>query len=212
MVRAKQEVAGAGDVSSVLPVLVHGDAAFAGQGVVGETLNMSQLPGYRTGGTVHIIINNQLGFTTSPTHGRSSTYATDAAKTVEAPIFHVNGDDPEAVVRVAQLAFDYRQAFHKDVVIDLICYRRHGHSEVDDPSITQPAMYDRIDARPSVRRLYAGALVRRGDITEQQVEGALRDYRERLERAFVETQAASASDSPGLLAVVGDGADGVPPK
>ncbi|MGW2553835.1 multifunctional oxoglutarate decarboxylase/oxoglutarate dehydrogenase thiamine pyrophosphate-binding subunit/dihydrolipoyllysine-residue succinyltransferase subunit [Streptomyces sp. NPDC001635] len=211
VVRAKQEVGGAGDVSSVLPVLVHGDAAFAGQGVVGETLNMSQLPGYRTGGTVHIIINNQLGFTTSPTHGRSSTYATDAAKTVEAPIFHVNGDDPEAVVRVAQLAFDYRQAFHKDVVIDLICYRRHGHSEVDDPSITQPAMYDRIDARPSVRRLYAGALVRRGDITEQQVEGALRDYRERLERAFVETQAASASDSPGLLAVVGDGADGVPP-
>ncbi|MER8161572.1 multifunctional oxoglutarate decarboxylase/oxoglutarate dehydrogenase thiamine pyrophosphate-binding subunit/dihydrolipoyllysine-residue succinyltransferase subunit [Streptomyces sp. NPDC094472] len=192
VVRAKQEVtAGGSDTFPALPIVVHGDAAFAGQGVVGETLNMSQLPGYRTGGTVHIVINNQLGFTTSPGHGRTSGYATDAARTVEAPIFHVNGDDPEAVVRIARLAFDYRQAFHKDVVIDLICYRRHGHSEVDDPSITQPAMYDRIVDKPSVRKLYAEALVRRGDISERQVEGALRDYRERLERAFVETQALS---------------------
>ncbi|MBI0313307.1 MULTISPECIES: multifunctional oxoglutarate decarboxylase/oxoglutarate dehydrogenase thiamine pyrophosphate-binding subunit/dihydrolipoyllysine-residue succinyltransferase subunit [Streptomyces violaceusniger group] len=190
VVRAKQEVAA--DGADVLPIVIHGDAAFAGQGVVGETLNMSQLPGYRTGGTVHIVINNQLGFTTSPAYGRTSGYATDAARSIEAPVFHVNGDDPEAVVRVARLAFDYRQAFHKDVVIDLICYRRHGHSEVDDPSITQPAMYDRIVARPSVRKLYAEALIRRGDISERQVEGALRDYRERLERAFVETQALSA--------------------
>ncbi|MFS4091680.1 multifunctional oxoglutarate decarboxylase/oxoglutarate dehydrogenase thiamine pyrophosphate-binding subunit/dihydrolipoyllysine-residue succinyltransferase subunit [Streptomyces sp. AF1A] len=194
VVRARQEMAAdGGDAFPVLPVVVHGDAAFAGQGVVGETLNMSQLPGYRTGGTVHIVVNNQLGFTTSPAQGRSSTYATDVARTVEAPIFHVNGDDPEAVARVAQWAFDYRQAFHKDVVVDLICYRRHGHSEVDDPSITQPAMYDRIDARPSVRKLYAEALIRRGDIGEQQAEGALRDYRERLEHAFAETHAPQAS-------------------
>ncbi|WP_370656864.1 multifunctional oxoglutarate decarboxylase/oxoglutarate dehydrogenase thiamine pyrophosphate-binding subunit/dihydrolipoyllysine-residue succinyltransferase subunit [Streptomyces sp. NBS 14/10] len=195
VVRAKQEVAAdGGDTFPVLPVVVHGDAAFAGQGVVGETLNMSQLPGYHTGGTVHIVINNQLGFTTAPAHGRTSTYATDVARIIEAPIFHVNGDDPEAAVRVARFAFDYRQAFHKDVVIDLICYRRHGHSEVDDPSITQPAMYDRIDARPSVRKQYAEALVRRGDIGERQVEGALRDYRERLERAFAETQALPVPD------------------
>lgn len=161
-----------------------------------ETLNMSQLPGYRTGGTVHIVINNQVGFTTSPANGRSSTYATDVARSVEAPIFHVNGDDPEAVVRVARLAFDYRQTFHKDVVVDLICYRRHGHSEVDDPSITQPAMYDRIDVRASVRKLYAEALVRRGDIGERQVEGALRDYQGHLERAFTETRALSVPLSP----------------
>lgn len=163
MVRAKQDgAADGGEAFPVLPIAVHGDAAFAGQGVVFETLNMSQLPGYRTGGTVHIVINNQLGFTTLPANGRSSAYATDVARTVQAPIFHVNADDPEAVVRVARLAFDYRQAFHKDVVVDLICYRRHGHSEVDDPSITQPAMYDRIDARASVRGLYAEALLRRG--------------------------------------------------
>ncbi|RLV82081.1 multifunctional oxoglutarate decarboxylase/oxoglutarate dehydrogenase thiamine pyrophosphate-binding subunit/dihydrolipoyllysine-residue succinyltransferase subunit [Streptomyces rapamycinicus] len=208
VVRAKQEMAADGAATfPVLPIVVHGDAAFAGQGVVGETLNMSQLPGYRTGGTVHIVINNQLGFTTSPAYGRTSGYATDAARTIEAPIFHVNGDDPEAVVRIARLAFDYRQAFHKDVVIDLICYRRHGHSEVDDPSITQPAMYDRIVARPSVRKLYAEALIRRGDISERQVEGALRDYRERLEHAFVETQALSAPGRSPARAVPGDTED-----
>ncbi|WP_456302841.1 multifunctional oxoglutarate decarboxylase/oxoglutarate dehydrogenase thiamine pyrophosphate-binding subunit/dihydrolipoyllysine-residue succinyltransferase subunit [Streptomyces mirabilis] len=197
VVRAKQDRAtDGGEAFPVLPIAVHGDAAFAGQGVVFETLNMSQLPGYRTGGTVHIVINNQLGFTTSPANGRSSAYATDVARTVQAPIFHVNADDPEAVVRVARLAFDYRQAFHKDVVVDLICYRRHGHSEVDDPSITQPAMYDRIDARASVRKLYAEALVRRGDITERQVEGALRDYQGHLERAFTQTRARPMPPSP----------------
>ncbi|WP_406296269.1 multifunctional oxoglutarate decarboxylase/oxoglutarate dehydrogenase thiamine pyrophosphate-binding subunit/dihydrolipoyllysine-residue succinyltransferase subunit [Streptomyces sp. NBC_00624] len=197
VVRAKQESAAeGGEAFPVLPIVVHGDAAFAGQGVVSETLNMSQLPGYRTGGTVHIVINNQVGFTTSPASGRSSTYATDVARSVEAPIFHVNGDDPEAVVRVARLAFDYRRTFHKDVVVDLICYRRHGHSEVDDPSITQPAMYDRIDVRASVRKLYAEALVRRGDIGERQVEGALRDYQGHLERAFVETRAPAVPHSP----------------
>ncbi|MGW3915885.1 multifunctional oxoglutarate decarboxylase/oxoglutarate dehydrogenase thiamine pyrophosphate-binding subunit/dihydrolipoyllysine-residue succinyltransferase subunit [Streptomyces sp. NPDC005070] len=194
VVRARQDmVADPGRPFPVLPVVVHGDAAFAGQGVVAETLNMSQLPGYRTGGTVHVVVNNQVGFTTLPTSGRSSTYATDVARTVEAPIFHVNGDDPEAVARIARLAFDYRQAFHKDVVIDLVCYRRHGHSEVDDPSVTQPMMYDRIDAKKSVRTLYADALVRRGDMGERQVEGARRDYQDHLERAFAETRALPGS-------------------
>ncbi|MER7936343.1 MULTISPECIES: multifunctional oxoglutarate decarboxylase/oxoglutarate dehydrogenase thiamine pyrophosphate-binding subunit/dihydrolipoyllysine-residue succinyltransferase subunit [unclassified Streptomyces] len=197
VVRARQEAVPGGDgVFAVLPVAVHGDAAFAGQGVVGETLNMSQVAGYHTGGTVHVVINNQLGFTTTPAHGRSSAYATDVARAVEAPVLHVNGDDPEAVVRAARLAFDYRQEFRKDVVVDLICYRRHGHSEVDDPSITQPEMYDRIDARPSVRTLYADALVRRGDIGARQAEDALRDYRERLERAFAETRPSPVPGRP----------------
>ncbi|MEU6341733.1 multifunctional oxoglutarate decarboxylase/oxoglutarate dehydrogenase thiamine pyrophosphate-binding subunit/dihydrolipoyllysine-residue succinyltransferase subunit [Streptomyces sp. NPDC046977] len=201
VVRARQELAAhAGEGLSVLPVVVHGDAAFAGQGVVSETLNMSQLPGYRTGGTVHVVINNQVGFTTSPAGGRSGTYATDVARSVEAPVLHVNGDDPEAVVRVARLAFDYRRTFHKDVVVDLVCYRRNGHSEVDDPSITLPGMYDRIDARPSVRRLYAEALLRRGDVGERQVEGALGDYRARLEQAFTETHAAAPPAGPTAVA------------
>ncbi|MQY33784.1 Multifunctional 2-oxoglutarate metabolism enzyme [Streptomyces sp. RB17] len=189
VVRAKQDLAAdRGEPRAVLPVLVHGDAAFAGQGVVAETLNMSQLAGYRTDGTVHVVVNNQVGFTTLPANGRSSTYATDVARMVEAPIFHVNGDDPEAVDRVARLAFDYRRTFHKDVVVDLVCYRRHGHSEVDDPSITQPLMYERIAAKASVRTQYAEALVHRGDIDERQVAGARRNYRDHLERAFAETR------------------------
>ncbi|OIJ63863.1 hypothetical protein WN71_031110 [Streptomyces mangrovisoli] len=190
VVRAKQDLsAGAAGAFPVLPVVVHGDAAFAGQGVVAETLNMSQLPGYRTGGTVHVVVDNQVGFTTLPVGGRSSTYATDVARAVGAPVFHVNGDDPEAVDRVARLAFDYRETFHRDVVVDLVCYRRHGHSEVDDPSVTQPLMYDRIDARASVRSLYADALMRRGELEEEQVEAARRGHRDHLERAFAETRA-----------------------
>nr|WSX74931.1 multifunctional oxoglutarate decarboxylase/oxoglutarate dehydrogenase thiamine pyrophosphate-binding subunit/dihydrolipoyllysine-residue succinyltransferase subunit [Streptomyces sp. NBC_00899] len=192
--RGRQELAGGGREFPVLPVVVHGDAAFAGQGVVAETLNMSQLPGYRTGGTVHVVVNNQLGFTTAPAGGRSSTYATAVARTVEAPIFHVNGDDPEAVARAATWALDYREAFHKDVVVDLVCYRRHGHSEVDDPSITQPALYDRIAERPSVRTLYAQALLGAGEIDEQEALLARQRYREQLERAFADTAGAS---SPG---------------
>ena len=181
----------------VLPILVHGDAAFAGQGVVAETLNLSNITGYRVGGTIHVIINNQLGFTTSPTEARSSEYSTDVAKMVQAPIFHVNGDDPEAVVRVARLAFAYRQAFHKDVVVDMVCYRRHGHNEGDDPSYTQPLMYKRIDARRSVRKLYTEALVRRGDISFEEAEAALDDFQSRLQIALDETR---SHDAPPPLA------------
>jgi 2-oxoglutarate dehydrogenase E1 component len=172
----------------VLPILIHGDAAFAGQGVVAETLNLSQIKGYRVGGTIHLIINNQLGFTTPPEAARSSEYATDVAKMVQAPIFHVNGDDPEACVRVARLAFAYRRAFHKDVVIDMLCYRRHGHNEADDPSYTQPIMYKRIDARRSVRKLYTEALVKRGDISLEEAEAALEDFHLRLQAALDATR------------------------
>jgi 2-oxoglutarate dehydrogenase E1 component len=164
-----------------MSVLVHGDAAFAGQGVVAETLNLSGLSGYRTGGTVHLVINNQLGFTTAPASARTSVYPTDVAKMVQSPIFHVNGDDPEACVRAARLAFSFRQTFHKDVVIDLVCYRKHGHNEGDDPSYTQPLMYQRIDAKRSVRKLYTETLVRRGDITLEEAESALDDFNAKLQ-------------------------------
>ncbi|GAA2175258.1 multifunctional oxoglutarate decarboxylase/oxoglutarate dehydrogenase thiamine pyrophosphate-binding subunit/dihydrolipoyllysine-residue succinyltransferase subunit [Arthrobacter parietis] len=196
IVRAKQDRLDQGDTFPVLPILVHGDAAFAGQGVVAETLNLSQLRGYRTGGTIHIIVNNQVGFTTSPTASRSSVYSTDVAKMVQAPIFHVNGDDPEAVVRVAQLAYQFRQRFNKDVVIDMVCYRRRGHNEGDDPSMTQPMMYNLIEAKRSVRKLYTEALIGRGDISQEEAEQALRDYQERLERVFAETHAAQTSPIP----------------
>ena len=189
IVRAKQDRKPIGTFSW-LPVLVHGDAAFAGQGVVVETLQMSQLRGYRTGGTIHVVVNNQVGFTTTPHDARSSVYATDVAKTIQAPIFHVNGDDPEAVVRVAELAFEYREAFNRDVVIDLVCYRRRGHNEGDDPSMTQPLMTNLIEAKRSVRRLYTEALVGRGDISEEEYEQAKRDFQNRLEIAFAETHAA----------------------
>ena len=189
VVRAKQDVLDIGDPGfTVLPVLVHGDAAFAGQGVVAETLELSQLRGYRTGGTVHIVVNNQVGFTTDPRSSRSSVYATDVARTIQAPIFHVNGDDPEAVVRVGRLAFAYRETFAKDVVIDMVCYRRRGHNEADNPSFTQPLMYDLIDAKRSTRKLYTESLIGRGDITLDEAEHILRDYQQELERAFTETR------------------------
>jgi len=184
----------------VLSLLIHGDAAFAGQGVVAETLNLSALSGYRTGGTVHVVINNQLGFTTAPLAARSSFYPTDVAKMVQAPIFHVNGDDPEATVRAARLAFRFRQQFHKDVVIDLVCYRRHGHNEGDDPSYTQPLMYQRIQARRSVRKLYTETLVRRGDITLADAEAALDDFNGRLQAVLDEVRTA-APEPPTTLPV-----------
>src|SRR5690606_8071071 len=159
-----------------LPVLLHGDAAFAGQGVVAETLQQSLLRGYRTGGTIHVVINNQVGFTAAPESARASFYATDVAKTVQAPNLHLNGDDPEACLRVARLAWLYRQTFNADVVIDMICYRRHGHNEGDDPSFTQPQMYETIDKHRSVRKLYTERLVRRGDISIEQAEEYLADF------------------------------------
>jgi 2-oxoglutarate decarboxylase len=190
--RAKQDLLNRGADYPVLPLLVHGDAAFAGQGVVAETLNLSQLRGYRTGGTIHVVVNNQVGFTTSPAASRSSLYCTDVARMVQAPIFHVNGDDPEACIRVAQLAFEYRQAFNKDVVIDLVCYRRRGHNEGDDPSYTQPLMYDLIENKRSVRKLYTEALIGRGDITVEEAEQALKDYQQQLERVFAEVKEADS--------------------
>ncbi|MDP4887461.1 MAG: multifunctional oxoglutarate decarboxylase/oxoglutarate dehydrogenase thiamine pyrophosphate-binding subunit/dihydrolipoyllysine-residue succinyltransferase subunit [Candidatus Nanopelagicales bacterium] len=192
VVRAKQDQLPRDRSFDILPMLLHGDAAFAGQGVVVETLHLSQLQGYRTGGTVHIVVNNQVGFTTSPKYSRSSVYATDAARMIQSPVFHVNGDDPEAVTRVAQLAFAFRQAFHKDVVIDMVCYRRRGHNEADDPSLTQPMMYNLIDAKRSVRKNYTEALIGRGDITVEEAEEALRHFQEQLEGVFQQTRAAAA--------------------
>ncbi|MDQ4103634.1 MAG: multifunctional oxoglutarate decarboxylase/oxoglutarate dehydrogenase thiamine pyrophosphate-binding subunit/dihydrolipoyllysine-residue succinyltransferase subunit [Actinomycetota bacterium] len=187
--RAKQDLLDKGPAGfTVLPVALHGDAAFAGQGVVAETLNLSQLRGYRTGGTVHVIVNNQVGFTTAPQYARSSEFSTDVAKTIGAPVFHVNGDDPESCVWVAKLAVDYRQAFQKDVVIDMICYRRRGHNEGDDPSMTQPKMYDIIDSKRSVRKSYTEALIGRGDISVEEAERALKDYAQQLEHVFNEVR------------------------
>jgi multifunctional 2-oxoglutarate metabolism enzyme len=205
MARAKQDTLGgeqgsgqhfeqgSGTPFPVLPILLHGDAAFAGQGVVAETLNLSGLAGYRTGGTIHVVINNQLGFTTAPEAARTSVYPTDVAKMVQAPIFHVNGDDPEACARAARLAFGFRQAFHKDVVIDMVCYRRHGHNEGDDPSYTQPLMYALIEAKRSVRKLYTESLVRRGDLTLEEAEQALDSFSARLQAALDETRAEAES-------------------
>jgi 2-oxoglutarate decarboxylase len=188
IVRAKQDQLDRGTDYPVLPFLIHGDAAFAGQGVVAETLNLSQLRGYRTGGTVHLVINNQVGFTTNPDEARSSVYPTDVAKMVQAPIFHVNGDDPEACLRVACLAFAFRQKFHKDVVIDMVCYRRMGHNEGDDPRLTQPKMYERIDNRRTVRKLYTETLIKRGDISLEEAEKAMEDFSNRLSLALEETR------------------------
>jgi 2-oxoglutarate dehydrogenase E1 component len=216
---------------TVLPLLVHGDAAFAGQGVVAETLNLSQLRGYRTGGTVHVIINNQVGFTTAPEYSRSSLYSTDVARMIQAPIFHVNGDDPEAVVRVARLAFEYRRDFNKDVVVDLVCYRRRGHNEGDDPSMTNPKMYQIIDGKRPVRKIYTEELIGRGDITLEQAEESLRDYQTQLEQVFKATRDAATtapavparrrvaepdpvidtSVDAGVLKVIGDAHTSLPP-
>ena len=205
--RAKTDVLGAGPEGNgefpVLPIQVHGDAAMAGQGIVYEVMQMSGLDAYNVGGTIHVVVNNQVGFTTSPSAGRTSTYSTDVGRTVQAPIFHVNADDPEAVTRVAQLAFEYRQRFHHDVVVDLVCYRRRGHNEGDDPSMTQPLMYSLIDGKRSTRKIYTENLVGRGDINQEEADRALKDYQERLERVFAETHEAQNSTVP---LVTGDAA------
>ncbi|MGB3473620.1 MAG: multifunctional oxoglutarate decarboxylase/oxoglutarate dehydrogenase thiamine pyrophosphate-binding subunit/dihydrolipoyllysine-residue succinyltransferase subunit, partial [Mycobacterium sp.] len=193
LVRSRQDLLGRGALGtdedppfSVVPMMLHGDAAFAGQGVVAETLNMALLPGYRVGGTIHIVVNNQIGFTTAPDYSRSSEYCTDVAKMIGAPIFHVNGDDPEACDWVARLAVDFRQKFHKDVIIDMLCYRRRGHNEGDDPSMTNPYMYDVIGTKSGVRKSYTEDLIGRGDISLKEAEDALRDYHGQLERVFNE--------------------------
>ncbi len=195
LVRAKQDLLGSSDGAggkadgfTVMPLMLHGDAAFAGQGVVAETLNLALLRGYRTGGTIHIIVNNQIGFTTAPYDAKSSEYCTDVAKMIGAPIFHVNGDDPEACEWVARLAVDFRQQFKKDVVIDMLCYRRRGHNEGDDPSMTQPYMYDEIDTKRGARKTYTEALIGRGDISIKEAEDALRDYQGQLEQVFNEVR------------------------
>ena len=175
-------------------MLLHGDAAFAGQGVVAETFNLSEVPGYEVGGTIHVVVNNQLGFTTAPELGRSSVYPTDVAKMVQAPIFHVNGDDPEAAVRVMRLAFEFRNRFKKDVVVDLFCYRRYGHNEADEPAFTQPRMYELIDEHLPVRALYTQQLVQRGDITADDEQAVEYDFKARLDRAFEETHAGRVAD------------------
>jgi len=183
-VRAKQVQRQDADRTQVMGLLMHGDAAFAGQGLVAETLDLSELKGYRIGGTIHFIVNNQIGFTTNPVHSRSGPYCSEVAKMVQAPILHVNGDDPEAVVHVARIAAEFRQTFKKDIVIDMFCYRRHGHNEGDEPAFTQPLMYRRIKTQPSTREIYAKRLVSEGMLSQDEADGLVAEWQGRLEEEF----------------------------
>jgi multifunctional 2-oxoglutarate metabolism enzyme len=199
MVRAKQdelEMTREEVIDRALPVLLHGDAAFSGQGIVMETLNLAELRGYRTGGTIHIIINNQIGFTTSPEQGRSTIYSTDVAKMTQLPIFHINGDDPEAAYRALQIALEYRQEFNKDVVLDVVGFRKLGHNETDEPSYTQPLMYARVKAHPGVREIYARKLVREGVVTEEEVKGLIEERVNRYEDALRRAKEVVANKPP----------------
>ncbi|MCR9118173.1 MAG: thiamine pyrophosphate-dependent enzyme, partial [bacterium] len=186
--RAKQDLVGDTERKAGMVVLIHGDAAFAGEGIVQETLNLSQLPGYRVGGTVHIIVNNQIGFTTSSQEARSTMYASDIARMLQIPIFHVNGEHPEAVAQVIDLALDFRAQFQRDVIIDMYCFRRWGHNEGDEPKFTQPLMYDAIDERKSVRRQYLHHLKKLGEVTDAEADEITRKSRQQLEVAFDEIQ------------------------
>ena len=198
--RAKQRRFKDRDRKLGVPVLIHGDAAFAGQGLVAETLNLSQLKGYRTGGTVHVVVNNQIGFTTSPVDSRSTRYCTDVAKMIEVPIFHVNGDDPEAVVYVAELALDFRETFGQDVVIDLVCYRKHGHNENDEPAFTQPLMYAKIQDRPTIRAIYTEKLIQSGELSAEEAETIAETFGDKLQAVYdeVHDHAAKIPPTPGL--------------
>ncbi len=183
-VRAKQDQRGDKEKRKVMGVMLHGDAAFAGQGIVPETLSLSELRGYRTGGSLHIIVNNQIGFTTSPKYSRFTPYPSDVAKMVQAPIFHVNGEDPEAVVYVCRLATEFRQKFGRDAVIDIFCYRKYGHNEGDEPMFTQPLMYQAIKQKRSPARLYADVLVSQGVMTQQEVDAQFKQFTDHFEDQF----------------------------
>ncbi len=201
--RARQRIRGGREVRyKVLPLLIHGDAAFAGQGVVAETLNFSQLIGYRTGGTVHIIVNNQIGFTTAPSEARSTRYCTDVAKMIEAPIFHVNGDDPEAVCMIARLALAFREKFARDVVIDMVCYRKHGHNETDEPAFTQPLLYKKIASHPQVSAVLSQKLIGDGTITEAESEAIKAEYLAALEKNLEKAKAAETANTAKRAAAV----------
>src|SRR3954452_20352534 len=200
-VRAKQRRFKDRDRKLGMPILIHGDAAFAGQGLVAETLNLSQLPGYRVGGTIHLVVNNQIGFTTAPTEGRSTRYCTDVAKMIEVPIFHVNGEDPEAVVYVGELALDFRETFGQYVVIDMVCYRRHGHNEGDEPAFTQPLMYGKIQERPTIRALYTEKLIASGDLSSEEAETIAETFGEKMQEVYDEVHNGKVphrADQPGF--------------
>ena len=201
--RARQRIRGDTETRKrVLPFLIHGDAAFAGQGIVAETLNFSQLPGYTTGGTIHFIINNQIGFTTEPQEARSTRYCTDVAKMIEAPVFHVNGDDPEAVCMVAQLALEFRAKYGRDIVIDMYCYRKHGHNETDEPAFTQPVLYKKIAAHPQVSAVLSGKLIEEGSLSTVEADAIRAEYTAALEKNFEKAKAAEVAKSAKRAAAI----------
>jgi 2-oxoglutarate dehydrogenase E1 component len=202
--RPKQDRLGDRARKRVIPVQIHGDAAFAGQGVVFETLNLAGLEGYTTGGTIHLVINNQIGFTTEPASSRSSSYCTDVARTIQAPVFHVNGDDPEACIRTMQVALDFRQEFSHDVVIDMVCYRRHGHNEGDDPSYTSPVLYRKIKDHPSVATLYSERLQREGVVSAEQVDKLKKRIAAKMEEGFEQARQNAVSYEIQEMTVISD--------
>jgi 2-oxoglutarate dehydrogenase E1 component len=209
-VRAKQDRVASTASARVMPLLIHGDAAFMGQGVVPETLNLAGLPGYSTGGTVHLVVNNQVGFTTNPSDSRSTRYCTDITRMLNVPVFHVNGEDPEAVIQVTRLAIEFRQRFGQDVVIDMYCYRRYGHNEADEPRFTQPLMYELIDKKPTVREVYVRALVESGQIAEAEAAQICDERRARLETALSEARGGDFLHAPAAMGGVWEGYVGGP--